>query len=124
MLCTTRVSRGFTLVELMVSLTIFLIASMGLLPLLINNLQVNRNNTLHGQARRLAEETMAQLQVVDAGQLTPGSALPLLVGPIEVLQKVDPDQPASGLSRLTVTTHWQGAGRQHRYQLQSIRTTP
>lgn len=124
MLCTTRGNRGFTLVELMVSLTIFLIASMGLLPLLLNNLQVNRNNTLHGQARRLAADTMTRLQLTDAEQLTAASALPMLVGPIEVLQRVEPDQPASGLSRLTVTTRWEAAGRQHRYQLQSIRTTP
>ena len=119
-----RQNRGFTLVELMVSLRIFLIASMGLLPLLITNLQVNQGNTLHDQARWLAVENMARLQIIDADRLTPGSTLPQLVGPIEVLQEVEPDQPAPGLSRLTVTACWEGGSRAHRYQLQSIRTSP
>lgn len=124
MLLTVRENRGFTLVELMVSLTIFLIASMGLLPLLMTNLQVNQGNVLHDRARRLAVENMARLQMIDADRLTPGSALPQLVGSIEVLQEVEADQPAPGLSRLTVTARWEGGGRAHRYQLQSIRTAP
>jgi prepilin-type N-terminal cleavage/methylation domain-containing protein len=61
----TAVSQGFTLVEIMVSLVIFLIASMGLLPLLLTNLQVNQDNSLHARARRLADTAMAELQVID-----------------------------------------------------------
>jgi len=117
-------NRGFTLVELMVSLVIFLVASMGLLPLLITNLQVNRGNHLHDQARRLADETMARLQLVDNTQLTASATLPLLVGDIEIEPQVETGQPQSGLSRLTVTARWEQAGKQHSYQLQSIRATP
>ena len=77
---------GFTLVEVMVSLLIFLVASLGLLPLLMTNLQVNHGNRLHAQARRLAGEVMAELQVVDYASLTMVPDEPLLVADIEILQ--------------------------------------
>ena len=63
-----RMAAGFTLVEVMVSLVIFLFASMALLPLLVTTLKVNHENALHDQARRLASEVMAELQVVDYGR--------------------------------------------------------
>lgn len=117
-------NRGFTLVELMISLVIFLVASMGLLPLLITNLQVNRGNHLHDQARRLAGETMTRLQLVDSTQLSALSTLPELIGSIEVEPQIETGQPQTGLSRLTVTARWEQAGKLHSYQLKSIRATP
>jgi prepilin-type N-terminal cleavage/methylation domain-containing protein len=115
---------GFTLVEVMVSLVIFLIASMGLLPLLINNLQVNLGNNLHSQARRLAGEQMTRLQVIAYDQLADVSPLPRVAGTFEVRRKVESDQPRPDQSRITVTTRWQERGRRHSYQLQTIRSAP
>ena len=119
-----RATAGFTLVELMVSLVIFLVASMGLLPLLITNMQVNQDNYLHNQARRLAGEALACMQVVDAAELAGISRLPSLHGPIELQRHVESDQPQAGLSRMTVVARWEQAGKQHSYRLQSIRSTP
>jgi prepilin-type N-terminal cleavage/methylation domain-containing protein len=115
---------GFTLIEVMVSLMIFLVASMGLLPLLVTNLQANQNNLLHGQARRLASETMAILQASDYATLPMVSTTPFLSGDIELTQEITPDTPTGGQTSLTVTARWQRRGQQHRYQLQSIRTAP
>lgn len=115
---------GFTLIELMVATMIFLVASIGLLPLLVNNLQVNQGNSLYGQARRLAGEAMAGMQAVDHAALAATSGLPSLHGAIELQRSVESDQPQSGLCRLTVTARWEQAGKQHSYQLQSVRTTP
>ena len=39
---TVRRDTGFTLVEVMVSLVIFLVASMGLLPLMLTHMQANQ----------------------------------------------------------------------------------
>ncbi len=120
----TYKQEGFSLIELMVSLVIFLVASMGLLPLLITNLQVNRGNHLHDQARHLAGEAMARMQLVDSAHLSALPNLPQLVGTIEVEPLIEPGQPQTGLSRLTVTARWEQAGKQHSYQLQSVRATP
>jgi len=117
-------NEGFTLVEVMVSLLIFMIASMGLVPLLIINLQVNHGNSLHAQAQRLVGEAMAELQVVDYASLTVVANEPLLVAEVEIQQEVEQNRPQPGQSRITVTALWQQQGRSHRYQLQTIRSAP
>ena len=115
---------GFTLVEVMVSLVIFLIASMGLLPLLLTSIQVNHDNSRNAQARRLAGEVMAELQVIDYAGLLLAAEVPLLVGDIEVQPRVERDVPHPGQSRITVSAVWQQRGESHRYQLQTVRTAP
>jgi prepilin-type N-terminal cleavage/methylation domain-containing protein len=120
----TREEKGFTLTEVMVSMAIFLVASMGLLPLLHTNLQANRANRLHTQARRLAGEVMAELQVVDYASLAGVSGESLLAGEIEVMQRVESNLPMADQSRITVTARWQLRDRIYSYQLQSIRSGP
>lgn len=120
----TRANRGFTLVEVMVSLGIFMVASMGLLPLLLSGLKVNHDNSLHGQARRLAGELMAELQVADYAGLAGVSEEPLLIGDIELERRVEQNAPLAGQSLITVTAFWQQQGQTHRYQLQTTRSEP
>lgn len=115
---------GFSLVEVMVSMVIFLVASMGLLPLLMTNMQANQGNLLHAQARRLAGEAMAALQVVDYSLLDVAADDVLQAGDVEVRQVVEEGAPGSNQSRITVTALWQQRGQQHRYQLQTIRSAP
>lgn len=119
-----RRQQGFSLVEVLVSLAIFLIASMGLVPLLLTGLRATRHNALHGEARRLAGETMAVLQVLDYGALPAFDGGQSGDGAIHVTQHVESDAPGSGQTRLTVITSWQQDGVTHRYQLQSIRSRP
>lgn len=115
---------GFTLVEVMVSLVIFLITSMGLLPLLLTSVRVNHDNSRNAQARRLAGEVMAELQVIDYAGLLLATERPLLAGDIEVQPQVERDVPHAGQSRITVSAVWQQRGQDHRYQLQTVRTAP
>ena len=119
-----RCQQGFSLVEVLVSLAIFLIASMGLLPLLLTGMRASQRNALHGEARRLAGESMAVLQVADYGALPAFDGLPAGEGTIALLHTVEGDVPEAGQTQLTVTATWQAAGQLHRYQLQSIRSQP
>ena len=123
-MCQDSGKDGFTLVEVMVSLVIFLIASMGLLPLLLTSVQVNHDNGRNAQARRLAGDVMAELQVIDYAGLLLAAEVPLLVGDIEVQPRVERDVPHIGQSRITVSVVWQQRGQNHRYQLQTVRTAP
>jgi hypothetical protein len=108
----------------MVSLMIFLVASMGLLPLLISNLRVNHGNSLHAQAQRLAGEVMVELQVLDYDGLATVAEEPLLVAGVEIQQQIEASVPQLDQSRITVTANWQQRGQTHRYQLQTIRSAP
>ena len=116
--------QGFTLVEVLVSLTIFLIASMGLVPLLLTGMRAGQNNAVHGQARRLAGEAMAVLQSADYWALPAFDGLPSGDGTLRLTRAVESDVPEPGQTRLTVTVTWQLAGHVHRYQLQSLRAEP
>lgn len=116
--------RGFTLVEVMVSLMIFLVTSMGLLPLLMTNLKVNHGNNQQAQAQRLTGERMAELQVIDYARLATLDDVPFLVAGVELQQQVEQNTPQPDQSRITVTARWQRQGRSHRYQLQTIRSAP
>jgi hypothetical protein len=111
-------------VEVLISLAIFLIACMGLVPLLLTGMRTGQRNALHGEARRLAGETMAVLQVADYGALPVLDGLPSQSGSIRLTQTVESDVPETGQTLLTVSATWQAAGQMHRYQLQSIRSQP
>lgn len=122
--CKLSGRKGFSLVEVMVALTIFLIASLGLMSLLLTGMQVGRHNALQGEARRLAGEAMTALQVATYETLPAFDGLPSGEGEIRLLRTVESDLPASGQTRLTVTASWQGGGQEHSYQLQTIRSRP
>jgi type II secretory pathway pseudopilin PulG len=123
-MCQGSGKEGYTLVEVMVSLVIFMITSMGLLPLLLTSIQVNHDNGRNAQARRLAGEVMTELQVIDYAGLLLAAEVPLLVGDIKVQPLVERDVPLTGQSRITVSVVWQQRGQSHRYQLQTVRTAP
>jgi prepilin-type N-terminal cleavage/methylation domain-containing protein len=123
-MCQGSGKEGFTLVEVLVSLVIFMITSMGLLPLLLTSIQVNHDNGRNAQARRLAGEVMTELQVIDYAGLLLAAEVPLLVGDIKVQPLVERDVPLTGQSRITVSVVWQQRGQSHRYQLQTVRTAP
>jgi prepilin-type N-terminal cleavage/methylation domain-containing protein len=115
---------GFSLVEVLISLAIFLIASMGLVPLLLTGMRASQRNALYGEARRLTGEAMVALQVADYESLPVFDGLPSWQGRIHLSSSVESDVPAPGQSRLTVIASWQTAGETHRYQLQTIRSRP
>ena len=119
-----RNQRGFTLTEVLVSLTIFLITSLALLPLLLGGMQAGPRNALHSEARRVCGEAMAALQIADYAALPAFDGLPDDYGAIRLERRIETGTPAVGQARLTVTARWEAAGQAHHYQLQSIRSEP
>jgi prepilin-type N-terminal cleavage/methylation domain-containing protein len=121
---TIKGEAGFTLVEVMVALVIFLVVSVGLLPLLLTHMQANRDLRLHSMARRLAGEAMAELQVLDYGRLSTLTETPRQKEGIEIRRQIDANGLPNGQNRITVVAHWLHQGRVHRYQLQTLRSAP
>ena len=121
---TLRWDGGFTLVEVMVSLAVFLVAGTALLALLLTQIQANRSLRLHAKARSLAGATMAELQVVDYSRLGTLYAAPIRQDGIEIQHEFDAIGLPDGQGRITVSALWQHRGRQHRYRLQTVRAAP
>lgn len=115
---------GFTLTEVLVALTIFMITSLGLLPVLLGGMKAGTRNALHGEARRVCSEAMAMLQVADFAALPAFDGLPDNYGAIVLERRIETGTPATGQTRLTVTARWEAAGQTHHYQLQTIRSAP
>jgi len=120
----SKQNQGFTLAEVMVALMIFLIVSTGLLPLLHGNLKSNQGRRLQAEARRLASEVMARLQVIDYAKLGLVDDEPMQRGSIEVRQHIEPNAPHTGQSRITVTALWQLQNETRSYRLQTTRSAP
>ena len=116
--------QGFTLVEVMVSLAVFLVAVTALLALLLTQMQTNRNLRMLACARSLAGAAMAELQVVDYSRLEVLSAAPTRQYGIEVRRRFDTSGLPDGQGRITVSAHWQNRGRQQHYLLQTLRAAP
>jgi hypothetical protein len=90
----------------------------------MNGLQVNHDNSLRAQARRLAGEVMAELQVIDYARLAMTADESLLIAGMEIQQQVEQNFPQFDQSTITVTALWGKQGRRHRYLLQTIRSAP
>jgi hypothetical protein len=97
---------------------------MGRVPLLLTGMRTAQRNVLSGEARQVAGEVMALLQVADYDALPAFDGVPYDSGSVQLMNAVESDLPATGQTRLTVTASWQAGGQLHRYQLQSIRSRP
>lgn len=115
---------GFTLVEVMVALVIFLFAGIGLFPLLLTHMQANRDLERHAMARRLADDVMAELQVVDYDRLRTLAERLIRKDGVEIRQSIDTNGLPDGQSRITLVARWLHRSRPHRYQLQTVRSAP
>ncbi|WP_020674716.1 type IV pilus modification PilV family protein [Geopsychrobacter electrodiphilus] len=116
------VNRGFSLVELMVALAIFMIAVLGMAPLLITHIRVNAENQLRSAAQDIAVEEMNRLQVLDYPDLAAVSAGPITERSLySLVRTIEGDQPGTDQTRITVKVNWISRGVKN-YQLIAVRT--
>ncbi|BCR04643.1 hypothetical protein DESUT3_17120 [Desulfuromonas versatilis] len=114
--------KGFTLVELMVALLVFMVAVLGLAPLLVTNMHTGAKTDLRNQARVRAAEWMDQLQAMSYAAL-PGQAGTDNDPPFALTTVVEVDPVGfADQTRLTVTVGWNYRGEPYSYQLQTFRT--
>ncbi len=115
--------QGFSLVELLVALTIFMIAVLGMAPLLITHIRVNSQNQLRTVAQDIAVEEMDRLQVVDYPDLAAVSADPTTMrGTYSMVRTVETDQPGADQTRIKIAVSWSHQGSNKSYQIVAVRT--
>lgn len=67
-------NKGFTLIEVMVALTILVVAMMGILGAMVLAMQQNLENYSRDESVRIAEQTMNELRDADFATLTSGTS--------------------------------------------------
>jgi prepilin-type N-terminal cleavage/methylation domain-containing protein len=107
------INRGFTLIEVMIALTLLSVVALSLSTILISTGRTLTASGKRMQATQLAAEAMEQLR---AGQTPEGAHLP--EGFERSAQATDLDGQA-GLRRLEVTVSWND-GAAHKLRLVSL----
>ncbi|MBB6098243.1 type IV pilus modification protein PilV [Deinobacterium chartae] len=64
-----RRSQGFTLIEVLIALTVFGIAMMAIIPMFVSNMQMNSDSELRTQGAHLAQDYIEALRLKDPGAL-------------------------------------------------------
>lgn len=119
---------GFTLIDTLVGVTIFAIASNAMLGMLMFSMLTVRATSLdtHGVALAVQEEEDLRSIVYSAiasRDPYPANAPDVFQGvPFAVHSEVQVDQPAANMKTLTITVSWKYHGRPQSYALQSVYT--
>ncbi len=115
--------QGFSLVELMVALAIFMIAVLGMAPLLVTHIRVNSQNQLRTVAQDIAVEEMDRLQVMDYPDLAAVSSDPTTEKVVySLVRTIETNQPSTDQTRIRVAVSWSHQGDSKNYQIVSVRT--
>jgi Tfp pilus assembly protein PilV len=113
--------QGFSLVELLVSLLLFMLVSLGVLPLLITNLHGNTEVRLRGEAQRVAAEIMDRLQATPYRTLGGGEESVVREGVVFTCQIETAASGGNDRRTVDLTVSWQYRGRNYSYTLSGIR---
>ncbi len=112
---------GFSLVELLVSLLLFMLVSLGVLPLLIANLHGNAEVRLRGEAQRLAGEIMDRLQAGPFHALAAGEETVLRDGVVYTCRIDTAANGGNDRRSIDLTVNWTYRGRACSYTLSGLR---
>ncbi len=118
--------RGFSIVELMVALLLFMVAVLGLAPLLTSNMHADARNQLRAEARDVAMEKMDWLQALEFedSELDVGKSTKNPRGNFRVETTVSANTGTTSdkQKKITVLVEWPYKGRTYNYQLVTVRT--
>jgi prepilin-type N-terminal cleavage/methylation domain-containing protein len=116
-------TKGFSLIEVLVAMVIFSIASLALSQLMVSSTKLVSENGLASEAITLAQETLEDLRTVRFTNMTNGSASVVSEkggATFNVVWTVTNNSPETGMNRVVVTVTWNHQGVPKSYEAQSI----
>ena len=107
--------KGFTLVEILIALTIFAIGILGVASMQIWGLRGNASAIWHSQAATFAADRIEKLMVVDYATLVAYADAPLEdrtdeQGDYTITWEVETDNPIDNTATITVDVEWNDHG--------------
>lgn len=123
-----RWRRGYNLIELLIGMTILIIALSSAFLLTINTTRINANNRQVAAAANLAEYKLEELRNADPVALVSGTDSGLLDSQGTVIEDgkfsrswaVSADTPETGLTTVVVTVSWAQLGETEAYTLSGV----
>jgi type II secretion system protein I len=115
---------GFSLIEVLVAMTIFAIVSLAVSKLMFNATAMISKNEAESQAIAFAQQAMENLRTMKFANLANGSSTNYdgKGRRFDVVWTVTPDTPAVFMDSVVVTVSWQEKGATESYELQNIFT--
>ena len=122
--CDRLAVAGFSLIEVLVAMTIFAIVSLAVSKLMFDATAMISQNEAESQAIAFAQQAMENLRTMKFANLTNGSST-YYDGKgrqFTVVWTVTPDTPAVFMDTIVVTASWQDKGQTYSYELRNILT--
>jgi prepilin-type N-terminal cleavage/methylation domain-containing protein len=116
--------RGFTLIETVVSLGLFVLAAAAIGNLLVSQIRMETGNANKTTAISLATAELEDLRSLDYPSIPASRTSTTTVGPLTytVTSTAAFDSPATGLARITTTVTWTDPLGSQTYTLNAIYT--
>lgn len=100
--------RGFTMIEVLVSMAIFAIAVLGLAVGATSIMRANQTSYFSTVATNLAQDKLEELKAKTPANITSGGPVPTTVSGVTFTRTwtVTPNSPIAGVNQIDVTVIW------------------
>lgn len=119
-----RTQTGFSLVEVMVAMTVFAIAASAVTSLMFHSTEAISGNNYSSQAVTCAQEELEIVRAKSYDEITDASSE--CVGDemsFEVSRAVTENEPDDGVKTIVVTVSWTEKGESKSYEIETIYTS-
>ncbi len=114
---------GFTLIEVLIAMSIFAIAALAAASLILQSTSMISVNAQHSQAVTLAQQTMEDLRTLSYDDVTSGAQTSTLNNTqYAVSWLVTANSPAPEMKKIILTVSWQNKGVAKNYALETVFT--